>query len=280
MVLGFAGVSIWKGSRKSAVPETHTSSGITDKQKEEVRRFWDVFRRANDLRLSGTWEEAAAAYSEALVIDPQHEDALYHSGNVLFELGKYDLAAAAWRRMAAAHPLSARAHFQLGALYSCGAPGAPFDLGIAEQEFQRALAINQEETGPILKLGEVHVLGGRLQEALSFFKTAIKSNPKSVEAYYMIGYIEWRMGEKSEATGSLQRALTNSRVKLPVAMPLGEGDTKTGSGPILAEGASRRNFFSAYWMALRAWDDGEVSDSRLEEEYGRLDRQLQLLTAN
>lgn len=282
LILGFVAIAVWKGTQKNVAPDIEDYAGEeehdaqTEAQRAEIRRFWEVFRRATEFRLEGAWEEAAAAYTEALEIDPHHEDGLYHSGNVLFELGEYDQAVSAWRRMADAHPLSARAHVQLGAVYSCGAEGAPFDLDIAEREFQRALAINQEETGPILKLGEVYLLRGETQQALTYFMMVLRSNPKSVEAHYMIGYFKWRSGQKSEALGSLQQAVTYGRAKIPAGALLGEGDTKTGPGPLLSQGA-HRSFFSQHWTSLKTWDD-EVSAGQMEEEYAGLDRRLKLLT--
>lgn len=278
LVLGFVGVSVWRGTRRNPAPETEKHDVVSAERKEEVQRFWDLYRRATDLRIEGEWVDAASLYTKALEINSQHEGALYHSGNVFFELGEYDRAVTAWRRLAEAHPLSARAHFQLGAIYSSGAAGADFDLDIAEREFQRALAINQEETGPIQKLGELNVLRGESQRALTFFEKVLKSNPKSIEAHYMIGYIKWWEGDRGEALASLQQAVTHSLSKGPAGAVLGEGDTKTGSGPLLVEGASRKSFFSAHWISLKSWSDEEVSTLQMEEEYSGLDQRLELLT--
>jgi tetratricopeptide (TPR) repeat protein len=176
------------------------------------------------------------------------------------------------------NPMSTRAHIQLGAVYSCGVEGAPFDLDIAEREFQRALAINKEETGPIVKLGEVCLLGGRSHEALTYFTKTIQSNFKSIEAHYLIGYLKWQAGDREEALEALGQAATLSRAKQPTGAPLGEGDTRTaGGGPILAESASRRSFFAPYWMALKTWEHTEVSEHQMEDEYKELDDQLNLL---
>jgi tetratricopeptide (TPR) repeat protein len=275
----FVAISLWKGKRKNTALETRQLSDVSAEEKAEILRFWDVYRRATDSRLEGAWEEASTAYAEALAIDTRHEGALYYSGNMFFELEKYDQAEAAWRRLIEVNPLSARAHFQLGAVYSCGAQGAPFDLQIAEREFQRALDINQEETGPILKLGELHILNGQEQQALTYLEMATLSNPKSVEAHYMIGYIKWNAGEESKALESLQRAATYARAGKPAGAPMGEGDTKAGSGPLLAEGASRKSLFAAHWLALKSWGDEDVSTRRMDEEYGELQRRLKLLVA-
>lgn len=279
LVSVFAAISVWRAMRNTAETGTAERSELSAERKAEIRQFWDVYREAADLRRQGAWGEAVVAYREALKIDPRHEDALYYSGNALFELEKYEEAVTAWRQLVEVNPLSGRAHIQLGSVYSCGAEGAPFDLDIAEQEFQRALAINKEQTGPILKLGEVYLLSGQSKEAISYFTTALQSNSKSVEAHYLVGYLKWRAGEHDAALSSLQKAVEFSQVKRPAGMPLGEGATRTGTGPMLAEGASRRSFFASHWMALKTWIDEDVSGPRMEEEYRDLDRRLGILVA-
>ena len=273
----FAAISIRKSTRDMAVPETAEDSGLSAERKAEIRRFWDVHRRATYLMRQGAWEGATAAYQEALAIDPRHEDALYYLGNMFFELERYEEAVTTWRRLIEVNPISARAYLQLGAVYSCGAQGAPFDLEAAEREFQRALAINKEETGPIIKLGEVNLLSGRREQALTYFTTAIQSNSKSVEAHYLIGYLEWRRGDREAALQALRQAAELSRPKQkPAGEPMGEGDTR-GGGPMLTEGASRRSFFASHWMALKTWEHPEVSERQMDDEYKGLDHQLSLL---
>jgi tetratricopeptide (TPR) repeat protein len=279
LVAVFAAISVRKSARNTTVPETVEDSGLSAERKAEIRRFWDVHRRATGLMRQGAWEEATTAYREALAIDPQHEDALYYLGNMFFELERYEEAVTTWRRLAEVNPMSTRAHIQLGAVHSCGAEGAPFDLEVAEREFQRALDINKEETGPVVKLGEVYLLSGRSQQALTFFKAAVQSNFKSVEAHYLIGYLEWQRGGRAAALQALRQAAELSRAKQkPAGEPMGEGDTRTtGGGPMLTESASRRSLFAPHWMALKAWEHTEVSESRMDDEYEGLDQKLRLL---
>ncbi|MBI2505923.1 MAG: tetratricopeptide repeat protein, partial [Candidatus Latescibacteria bacterium] len=110
-------------------PQTEGAGGPSEEHKAQVRRFWELYNRATSLRLQGQWEVAAAQYQEALALDPRHEDCLYYLGNAFFELGRFEEAAATWKRLIETNPnQSSRAHAQLGMLYSCGAPGTPFDL--------------------------------------------------------------------------------------------------------------------------------------------------------
>lgn len=272
----FAAVALWKGSR-GAGPAEERHSALSEGRKAEIRRFWEVYRRAAELKQQGAWAEAAPAYREALEIDPRHEDALYYLGNVLFESGRYQEAVTAWRRLVEVNPLSARAHAQLGAVYSCGAPGAPFDLDVAEWEFQQALSINGEESGPVLKLGEVALLKGDRRRALDSFTAASRTNFKSVEAHYLIGYLRWLEGDRVAALAALQTAVKLSQADQPVRGVAGEGDTKKKAS-ILSEGTSRKSLFGPHWTALRDWREGDVSAGRMEEEYRKLDAVLKGLS--
>ena len=269
LVLLFAAVTLWKG--KTPV-DPGGASGLSAEQKAKIRLFWEVYRRAGALKRQRAWERAASAFREALKIEPGHEDALYSLGNVLFELERYGEAVAAWRRLAEVNPLSVRAHAQLGAVYSCGAPGAPFDLEVAERAFQRALEINREESGPILKLGEVALLKGDRDQALAHFTTVLRSNTRSIEAHYLVGYLRWLEGDRNAARDALQEGVRLVRADLPAHERGGEGDTRK-SGPMLAEGAGRKSFFTPYCTGLKAWTEA-VSTGRMEAEYQGLDGAL------
>lgn len=280
LAAGFVAISLWKrGERaRGADPAAVGSSDLSDDRKAEIRRFWGVYRRATDFKNKGEWEKAAAGYREALAIDGRHEDALYYYGNMLFELADYDAAVGAWRALTEVNPFSTRAHLQLGAVHSCGLEGTPFDLTAAEREFARAHEINKEETGPIIKLGEIAVLTGEYGQARTYLETALQTNAKSVEAHYLLGYLEWREGDGEAALQFLQQALQLGRVERPAGQPLGEGDTRVGTGPILAEGAGRKSFFAPFWSALVEREGGVLSDADVEAEYQRLDDQMERLT--
>jgi tetratricopeptide (TPR) repeat protein len=158
--------------------------------------------------------------------------------------------------------------------------GAPFDLDIAEQEFKRALAINKEQTGSILKLGEVSLLKGQTKIAEVFFRTVLLSNSKSVEAHYLLGYIKWQAGEKQEALSSFRNAGKYSRTMQIKGVIPAEGDTqKAEARPNLAEGVKGKCFFASYWMALRDLKDEGINSRQMEEEYRKLNRQMVLLTS-
>ena len=276
---GFAVVYMTRGSGDKAEPAEHNRADLTDAQKAEIRRFWAVYSEAAKLQRQGRWEQAAAGYQEALEIDPAHEDALYYLGNVMFEMGEYEAAVHAWRKLTDVNPLAGRAYLQLGAIHSCGAPGTPFNLDIALADFERALEINKEHTGPVLKLGEVYLLRGESPAARSYFEKVLRTNPGSIEANYLSGYLAWQAGDGAAALSALQRAVAASVRNKPSPSASGEGDTR-GKGPMLAEGAGRKSLFTPAISALGSRDSDQVSADEMEVEYNELHRRVRDLVGN
>ncbi|MCI0409800.1 MAG: hypothetical protein L0191_14760, partial [Acidobacteria bacterium] len=124
------------------------------------------------------------------------------------------------------NPASARGHLALGALLASADEQAPVNLIVAEDHFRRAHAINGEETGPMLRLGEVLIAVGRLSEAQHWLESAAKTNPKSVEAACMAGYARWRSGDLSGAAEFYQKASRAAKADVPVKGVLSEGDRR------------------------------------------------------
>ncbi|MFQ5864116.1 MAG: tetratricopeptide repeat protein [bacterium] len=197
-------------------------------EKERIQRFWDLYRQATEHRIAGRLQRAAEDYRSALTINDHHEDALYYLGNVYLELGDFRGAEHAWRRLVQVNSNSARAHFQLGNLHLNFEHKEFFDLNKAEAEFERALEINKEETGPLLSLGQVALIRGNLAEARRYFNAVTGSNYKSVEAHFLNGYIAWKTGNSQKALTLLSKAVKYSQPEKPVQGVLGEGDTKIG----------------------------------------------------
>jgi len=235
----FAGAAIRKRGAPPAPAGPDTSAPSAD-HRERVRRFWETYRRATDLRIAGRPAEAAEAYARALEFNPRHQDALYYQGNMAFDLGRLADAERAWQLLVTVDPSYARGHSQLGVLYSCVGEPALLDLPRASAEFQRALEINREETGPLLHLGEIALLQGDLAQARSWFDKVVGSNFSSVEALFYRGYLAWKADAPDRATQLLAVAAGHSRPAEPRTSVPGEGDTRAGQGPMVANPARCR----------------------------------------
>lgn len=186
--------------------------------------FWNRLNAATDARTRRDFAGAARLYEEALVLEPRHEDGLYYLGQCRRELGQAEAARVAFERLLEVNPASARGHLALGALYASPDPSEPIDLAKAERHLRRAHEINGEETGPVVRLGEVALVAERSAEARRWFESALRTNPKSVEAAFLAGYLGWEAGD---ATAALVRRVREAlKVDAPVKGVLSEGDRR------------------------------------------------------
>jgi tetratricopeptide (TPR) repeat protein len=265
------------GSEGSAEPEAAapglpTAGAAADTiGRKRILRFWELYRQATAHRVAGRTREAAADYARALELNRRHEDVLYYLGNMHFELGEYGAAEQVWRRLVQVNPASARAHSRLGDLYMCTDLEEFLDLDAARAEFDRAHQINREDAGPPLKLGQIALLRDDLDTALGYLDAVIGSNYTSVDAHYLRSYIAWKRGDERQAEESLAQAVLYAR---PTELPAGtsqEGDTQTGSTPLVQTGVRCAE-------VLHAADLAALGDSvRLEQAepgFRQLDRSL------
>jgi tetratricopeptide (TPR) repeat protein len=209
------------------------SAVVPPEERERIHQFWETYREATEHRVQERFPEAAQAYRQALALDPEHLDALYYLGNVEFDLGNLAAAERAWRRLIELDPTSSRAHSQLGALYFCTGEERMLQPDRAAAEFQRAAAINREETGPLLSLGEIALVRGQLGDARSYFDAVIGSNYTSVEAHFYQGYLAWISGAPARAAELLAAAAALARPAAAADAVAGEGDTRDGTAPMV-----------------------------------------------
>jgi len=200
-----------------------------------VQNFWKLYREATTLRVARMTQRASDAYARALALNPNHEDVLYYYGSMRLGLGDFAGAARAWRTLATVNPSSARAHSELGSLYLCLDAGAPFQLDSAERHFARAHEINKEETGPLVRLGEVALLRGDLAAAKRHFEAVLVTHGGNGLARFYAGYVEWKNGNTALAEQQFARAVAAAESATPSARPPGEGDTRRGTAALVAE---------------------------------------------
>ena len=113
---------------------------------------------------------ARRAFEEALVLDPEHEDALAGLGEVLLKLGRRPEALKLFRRV--------------------------LDLGY------------EDDLDLMLQIGRALFREDCVEEAREFFAVAVEQAPDLAEAVACLGYAQHRMGDEDAAVKSLARALT------------------------------------------------------------------------
>lgn len=226
-------------------------------QRQSILLFWQRLGAATDARIAGDCAQARDLYLEALRLDPKHEDCLYYLGQCHRDLRQPAEAGRSFERLVEVNPASARGHQALGALLASSDPGEPLDLGRAEVHLRRAHGVNSEETGPMLRLGEVLIVQDRTEEAQTWLASAARTNPKSVEAEFLLGYLLWQAGDRRGAAAQLARAARAAESDAPVKGVLGEGDRQVvaAAGSVRPAPALRepmgRTLFSDFAKPLR-----------------------------
>jgi tetratricopeptide (TPR) repeat protein len=206
-----------------------TAGAAPSEERERILLFWQRLGAATDARIAGDCTGARDLYLEALGLDPKHEDSLYYLGQCQRILKQPAEARQAFDRLVGVNPASPRGHLALGALLASSEPGEPLDLAVAETHLRRAHEINGEETGSMLRLGEVLIVQDRTEEARTWLEAAARTNPKSVEAAFLLGYLRWEAGDARGAADYLAQAARAARVDAPTKGVLGEGDRKVAA---------------------------------------------------
>ena len=214
----------------TAGEEPDAAAPASDPERQRVLRFWEHFNAATKVRSGGDCGEAVRLYEKALELDPQHEDCLYYLGQCRRELGEPGSARDAFERLVELNPASARGHLALGALLASPDPAEPMDLETAARHLRRAHEINGEETGPVVRLGEVTLATGRSEEARTWFEAALQTNARSVEAALLAGYVAWEAGEAGDPAPLARRVREAATVEAPVKGVLNEGDRRDAKG--------------------------------------------------
>jgi tetratricopeptide (TPR) repeat protein len=237
-----------------------------DPRREAVVRFWQLYDQATSRRIGGDHEGAARAYENALDLDPRHEESLYYLGQCRRQLGEAVAARETFDRLLAVNPSSARGHLALGGLLAAPDEGI-LDLDTAEAHLRRAHEINAEETGPLVRLGEILLARRDYAGAREQLEAALRSNPRSVEAAFLVGYILWEEGDREGALSFYQRAIGAARARAPVKGVLGEGDRRPsepvdGTASPLSPPPSPmgKTLFGAFSDPLRAASSAHVGE--------------------
>ena len=215
------------GSDSDIVPGENANDQARIQEKERIVRFWELHREAGRRRVAGDIQEAIDLYEAALRLDSTHEDALYYLANAYLETDRPRPAAQALDRLIKAHPESARGLNRRGELRLCY-DEAQLDTQAAAADFERALAINQEETGPMLRLAQVALLKGEPDNARQWLEAIIGTHASSIEAHFLLGLIDWRSGN-TEAAQTRFELIGGLMADTPSDPVIGEGDRKKGA---------------------------------------------------
>ncbi len=182
--------------------QSPVTSAAVDKQR--TLDFWTKQRAAmNAMKVEKDNQKAIPLFREALALDPAHEDSIYYLATCLASQGDTDGALAQLAELKRLNSQSQRGFAQWGTLRALSAK-SPADLQAAEESLARAHAINPEETGALLVLGEVALLRGDSKLADERLAAACRTNPKAVGGFFLRGYLAWKRGDDAGAKKFLE----------------------------------------------------------------------------
>jgi Flp pilus assembly protein TadD len=122
-------------------------------------------------------------------------------GLALLGLNRVDEAEMRLKRASTLKPDFSEAHYQLGLLYA----RKPETLQKADASFRRALALGHAKPEIYKNLASIAIKNGRYPEAIQQLQSAIASNPKYADAYFLLADALRKSGKTQEAADAARR---------------------------------------------------------------------------
>jgi Tfp pilus assembly protein PilF len=232
-------------SSPSSLLDPQPQGGVTAMDgRARVREFWRLQRAAMDaMKVEKDSPKAVRLFREALALDPRHQDSLYYLAHCLAASGDVPNALAQLETLQQVNSNSHRAFAQWGTLRALTAHDDA-DLAAAQRSLEQAHAINPEETGALLLLGEIALLRGHHSVAEEKLAAACRSNHKAVGGFFLRGYLAWKRGEEARAV----KLLEETRAALgPDWQPQGG----TSEGDVQRKQHDEKSPLARYW---ERWD--------------------------
>jgi tetratricopeptide (TPR) repeat protein len=248
------------GSAREAWPTAASTPSSPLDDRARVQAFWDTQRQAmRALKVDRDLVRAVTLLREALAYDPAHEDSRYYLATTLAALGEVEAALGELETLRRRNPQSHRAWARWGVLRALTSR-APADLAAAEASLERARAVNPEETGALLALGEIALLRGDRALAETRLNAVCATNPRASGGWFLLGYLHWKRGDAGGASDRLKRTRESLS---PDWKPRGS----TAEGDVAAQAHEDLTPLSRFL-------DGWTGSERPAEAYATLDRDL------
>jgi len=198
--------AIWELTEGDEEARRAVASGGALGDRERHAAFWEAHRAGmRAMKRERNVEKAVGFFRKALALDPSHEDARYYLANGLATLGQTDEALDLLAELVRQNPSSHRGLKQWGTLRALTAT-TPEELAEAEEFLERARALNPEETGTLLALGELALLRGDSAAARERLEWACRTNPRAVGGFFLRAFLAWREGDAEASRALLDRA--------------------------------------------------------------------------
>jgi len=171
----------------------------------------------NKLYAERKYTEAAAAYGEAIGLDPANWAYRLNLGLALKKSGKVEEALAAFRKAVELNPESYSANKETGEVLAKAG-----QFSEAKPFYEKAAGLSPDDADAQYNLGVCLVNLGESEAALPRFAKAVELKPDYADAYYQMGTILISQNKVAEAKASLEKfvALAPDHEKAGIAKQL------------------------------------------------------------
>jgi tetratricopeptide (TPR) repeat protein len=156
----------------------------------------------NLYQLQKKYEEAIQSYQQALEKDAASTDAMQGIMNAYLAEKQPDKAIAAARAQIAKSPNTSGFYDLLGTALS-----QKKDFSGADAALRKAIALDANNSDAMLKLGQVQVAQGSVDQALALYLQSIKDHPREIAFYILAGEMYESQKKWTDAQGMYQKAL-------------------------------------------------------------------------
>ncbi len=168
------------------------------------------------LAANGLWKEARSSFQATAVLDPDEPLAPMYAAAALQELSDGPGSLREFRELAQRFPGFAPIWYRVGeASLRAG------ELQPAEQAFANLRQLAPKESRGALGLAEIHFRRGEANQALPLAEQALRLDPGSKPAFYLLGQILRSLGRTNEAR--LAIAAGTGEARQPMPDPWAEG---------------------------------------------------------
>lgn len=171
------------------------------------------FELAQALNEKGDAHGALHNYKQLLEIDPQHQDALFRAGCLLYQLGNVDQAIIFFQRRLELN--SSCAQTEVG-LAKCWLKKENVDKAV--QHYRNALKINNKITDAHRALGALFEKQNKLQQAAQHYKTAVQLDPNLLSITNRLATLFMKLHNYEQALSCYEKLLNNDRANAQLIM--------------------------------------------------------------
>jgi tetratricopeptide (TPR) repeat protein len=166
-----------------------TDDGVATSTQASSKSAEEQFEAGNAHYEAGRWDEAVAAYQQAIESDPGYQAAYANLGVTYYQLQQFDLAAFQYEKALELDPNDGEVAYNLGALYLqqaliTGQTDREL-LSTAITQLERAKEMTPELAEPYFSLGVAYLALDQNDEAVQSFETflslASTTDPQAVQ---------------------------------------------------------------------------------------------------